>query len=937
MNPNERVWEWECQVPKRTLPITKFPRFEVNEHPLKPLMANSKLEIRGSKSSGDSNQSSTPLFNDPLLHAMDGVDPLSALAAQQEFDEIEIKVKKNSEKTLNCWKEQRLLILNKYTTSNKLAINAGIVSYKDNTQLSHTDSSKGRLEDVDDIFSKEITHLTSQEYMESINDLKNELIKAWQQDFRVKALKIAIQSAKFLVDTSDFQFYPSKFVIITDILDVFGNLIYERLWNKADNRLDGNDASSLNTQASSIPESAKETCRNWFYKIASIRELIPRLYVEAAALKSYSFLTDSEISNTLRKLTTMVRGIGDPVVAVYARCYLSRVGLSLPGSNHSFPKDNFYDFLLIYHQVFRKSIQSELNRQNIEMATYLNSYVPAIDWLLKDIISKNSTEDFDEILRKCSQKKNKGLLLNSILNTFNKDYIALKAENFITEIESCLDDYFPLYLLVQKLGECLQERSVSNPNRIIRLMWKILSHLNNPSEYLSCVLAWNSFIVRYCPLNEVNNLLEDIIKRIGNEARSSSPILQDIIISVVKNFPESDLIFTMDKFLPLLDLLDSDCKSATCRSILEFFAFNSNYYDTTDPVSTNALIFIAKILHDSVNILTVEDERRQIGIIISKIIMKIKFTSDIEKQLAFYVDARATFANLDSVAVTLINCVNKLSVETGRKVKSHHTRKTASLVHACAAFSFITIPSIRSEKTRLQLYLITAQIALFNQCLGQADACIKIALLLLLELPASFEVDGKLKTNDSFLEDYVKNLLSSLIVFPDCAEQGVLYLTRGVINVLNEYSTEYNLHTITRLYLCVLDMLSTVAQPDYPYHVKKVDSNDVLYGSDPQFISEINNMCGIVMERILRNIHTMSTREEFKEQWSFLHDLFIRIMNMSDLETQGISQLAIQIWHLLQNHEHRDMKLMVRTVQYLKKKLNYFPSNSAFVSILSKC
>lgn len=572
--------------------------------------------------------------------------------------------------------------------------------------------------------------LSQQEYISRIEQLNNELVQAWHSDQRVKALKIAIQCAKLLVDTSGVAFYPSKFVLITDILDIFGKLVYERLKMKADYYKPGAKVpKSLpdNFTPDMVPENAKETCRNWFYKIASIRELVPRLYVEMAIIKSYSFLTTNEFSTALMRLTRMIRGIGNPLIAVYARCYLCRVGLALnKTSDFEFVRENLHDFLLNYQQLFNSTIKAECKRQNITFFVYLNLYTPALDWILQVMTRTAKTENIlDDIFSRCKQQLNNALLLNAILVAFKPTYISTKSMEFVKLISECNDDTgFPQYLLFRSLGECLIQEAPPKDDcqTIYNIIWQYIINLNESTKFMHCSEIWIQFVVIHFSIKELNDFLGIIIRHLGDNRKFENYYgqLQGIVEKIVGKTQDFESLLTMNNFLPLIDLFHKESiKVEVCKNIIEGFSDQSG--PITDPIIINALMFIARIMHDSVSALTVDDEKRQIGALICGLVQRVDYGRDFEKQLNFYAEARAAFPNLDSVHIQLVQCVNRQAVETRRIVRGHHTRRTAAFVRACAAYCFITIPSLTLVQTRLQLYLLSGQVALLNQCLGQGE------------------------------------------------------------------------------------------------------------------------------------------------------------------------------------------------------------------------
>ncbi|KAF3672421.1 hypothetical protein FXO37_07512 [Capsicum annuum] len=77
-----------------------------------------------------------------------------------------------------------------------------------------------------------------------------------------------------------------------------------------------------NFQATEICTEAKETCYNWFCKVGSIRELLPRIYLELAIFHCWRYLLEQPADN-LPRLVMMARGIADPLASFYCRLYLA--------------------------------------------------------------------------------------------------------------------------------------------------------------------------------------------------------------------------------------------------------------------------------------------------------------------------------------------------------------------------------------------------------------------------------------------------------------------------------------------------------------------------------------------------------------------------------------------------------------------------------------
>lgn len=113
-------------------------------------------------------------------------------------------------------------------------------------------------------------------------------------------------------------------------------------------------------------------------------------------------------------------------------------------------------------------------------------------------------------------------------------------------------------------------------------------------------------------------------------------------------------------------------------------------------------------------------------------------------------------------------------------------------------------------------------------------------------------------------------------------------------------------------------MLCECAQDIYPYRLHNVVSNDQLYGADPKFINEINEIATGVVEELLVMLKTLS--DKVKLQCSVAIELFERVATKADLRDEKIFQLALNLWNLTAKHRQMmEPKVHLKMLQHLER------------------
>lgn len=82
------------------------------------------------------------------------------------------------------------------------------------------------------------------------------------------------------------------------------------------------------------------------------------------------------------RLSTLARGVGDPMVAVYCRCFVAAAGAKVAPRESAHAVASLQDYLFSLQEVQQGKLDAYFRTNRLGMPEYLHLQTPAVEWLL---------------------------------------------------------------------------------------------------------------------------------------------------------------------------------------------------------------------------------------------------------------------------------------------------------------------------------------------------------------------------------------------------------------------------------------------------------------------------------------------------------------------------------------------------------------------------
>ncbi|XP_047979804.1 VPS35 endosomal protein sorting factor-like isoform X3 [Salvia hispanica] len=659
------------------------------------------------------------------------------------------------------------------------------------------------------------------------------------------------------MDSSAIQIYPTLFVLATDIMDMLGDLVWNRIKEKA-------EITEENFNAGDICFDAKETCNNWFSKVGSIRELLPRIYLELALLPCWRFLHDHP-ENILKRLVEMTRGIADPLASAYCRLYLAQCSQRLSQHDTGFLIACINDLKLVLVRLTpaRETVNGNLSGNSQLLLTLVE---PAIEYIIKCLFKDLKKMEISKMLLALGLSSNLSILsknhscisvvLHHILKELPVEYICSNAVELLQLIEITDDRSFDQSLNFNLLGHRLCElvSQVSNVQLLIDKFIQVLSCCANLHAYLMLADAYLDIILENHLDKLLNVILDGILERVRDEriGENELVILQSVFLKILTHFGDIKKILALNHFIDILDMMHGSTRNSINMHILNMATRNGQIQD---PIIIEVLLEVAQALYNGLDFSNMrKDEYQHPSRLISRFVYMVDHGIEVESHLRFLAQCRGAFSSINELQENLVHSSNNLAIRAMRNGNS-----SISFVKSCLAFNEVTIPAIPANLRQLNLYIETAEVALLGGFVSHLDGLLNAAVNCL-EMIDPVNVMQMAEDGDEAISLICK-LCGLLVMVPGGVEPEVTYIPQRLLSLLN--SQAWILPRMkAKIFSAFVFLSAAQSQNQLLYHAVsgKVICNYQLFVGFPSDHQELLSLSRIALQGILNCVMQESSK-----------------------------------------------------------------------------